>query len=421
MNFIKIKKYHSLKSFTWIHVAIFSIVGSISQAADLPVVKPNVVGLSAEKLDRVSEIINDLVVQKRLAGASVIVARKGQVCFFETYGKMDIERDKAMRKDTIFRIYSMSKAMTTTAVMQLVEQGKISPNDPIGKYIPEMKTMSIFSSDGFHPANGPITIAHLMTHTAGLVYDAGGDYGSLIKAANAIDRKNTLQQMTEKMGQTPLKFEPGADWAYGTSIDVLGRLVEVVAEQPFDEYLQEHIFTPLDMSDTAFFVPYEKLDRFSANYNPGGKLIDDPATSRYLKKPTLSSGGGGLVGTITDYMKFLLALRNNGELNGKRILKPETVHLMTLNHVSQEVGWIKFGETIRDGIGYGYGFSVCVEPSKYDPHRKVGDYGWGGAASTHYWSSPQDDLVVVTMEQTMPYSSMLESALKPVIAEAIER
>ncbi len=216
-------------------------------------------------------------------------------------------------------------------------------------------------------------------------------------------------------------FEPGTDWAYGTAIDVLGRLVEVVSKQPFDEYMKEHIFTPLDMSDTAFFVPKEKLDRFSANYNPGGKLIDDPATSQYLKKPTLLSGGGGLVGTISDYMRFLLALRNGGELNGKRILKTKTVNLMTRNHVSKDVGWIRFGKSVRDGVGYGYGFSVCVEPSKFDPARKVGDYGWGGAASTHYWSSPKDDLIVVTMEQTMPYSFMLENALKPVIAAAIEK
>ncbi|MEK6237987.1 MAG: beta-lactamase family protein, partial [Planctomycetales bacterium] len=216
-------------------------------------------------------------------------------------------------------------------------------------------------------------------------------------------------------------FEPGTDWAYGTSIDVLGRLVEVVSKQPFDEYMKEHLFTPLDMSDAAFFVPKEKLGRFCANYNPGGKLIDDPTTSRYLTKPTLPSGGGGLVATISDYMKFLLALRNGGELNGKRNLKPETVALLTQNQLAQDVGWIKFVDTVRDGVGYGYGFSVCVRPSKFDPARKVGDYGWGGAASTHYWSSPKDDLVVVTMEQTMPYSFLLETALKPVISAAVEK
>jgi CubicO group peptidase (beta-lactamase class C family) len=404
-----------------VSVAAIGVGIANTHAADLPVVDPNKVGMSADTLEAVGEIVEDRIAKKRLAGASVMVARNGQVCFFETYGKMDIERDKAMKTDTIFRIYSMSKAITTTAVMQLVEQGKISPHDPIGMYLPEMNEMKVFTEDGIKSAKGPITVGQLMTHTSGLIYDADGEYGKLIKKANAMDRNNTLQQMTEVMGKTPVMFEPGTDWAYGTSIDVLGRLVEVVSEQRFDEYLKEHILFPLDMSDTAFFVPKEKLDRFAANYAPGGQLIDDPAKSRYLIKPNLSSGGGGLVGTISDYMKFLLALRNGGELNGKRILRTSTVSLMIQNHVPKAVGWIKFGESIRDGVGYGYGFSVCVEPSKFDPSRKVGDYGWGGAASTHYWSSPKDDLVVVTMEQTMPYSSMLENALKPVISAAIEK
>jgi len=403
-----------------ISVAIIQCALANSDAAELPLVKPSAVGMSADKLKQVGKIVNKLIAKKRLAGAAVIVARNGQVCFFETYGKQDVERDQAMKKDTIFRIYSMSKAITTAAVMQLVEQGKISPLDPVGKYIPELKTMTVYHKDGIKPAKSDVTIAQLMTHTAGLVYRADGEYGRLIKQANAIDRKRSLQEMTEKMGKTPLMYEPGTDWSYGTSIDVLGRLVEVVAKQPFAEYLQEHIFTPLDMSDTAFYVPKEKLSRFAANYNYAGKLIDDPAKSVYLKKPNLSSGGGGLVGTISDYMKFLLALRNGGDLNGKRILKTETVNLMTQNHVPKTVGWIKFGNTVRDGIGYGYGFSVCVEPSKFDPARKVGDYGWGGAASTHFWSSPEDDLIVITMEQTMPYSFLLETALKPVISAAIE-
>ncbi len=405
---------------TYLALVFLVISFSCANAADLPVVAPADVNMSAEKLERVGQIVNKFIGEKQLAGASVIVARKGQVCFFETYGMMDVERDKPMQKDTIFRIYSMSKAITTAAVMQLVEQGKVSPADPIGNYIPELKSMNVFTSDGIKPAKNPITVAQLMTHTSGLVYGAQGEYGELIKTSNALSRENTIQEMTQKMGQTPLKFEPGTDWEYGTSIDVLGRLVEVVSGQPFDDYLKEHIFTPLDMHDTAFFVPAEKLNRFAAMYKQGGELEDDPAASDYLNQPALKSGGGGLVGTITDYMKFLIAIRNGGTLNGQRILKQTTVELMTQNHVSKDVGWIKFGETVRDGIGFGYGFDVTAEKSQFDPARKVGDYGWGGAASTHYWVSPQDDLIVVTMEQTKPYSFRLEDALKPVITEAIE-
>ncbi|QDU10721.1 serine hydrolase domain-containing protein [Gimesia aquarii] len=415
------KMHFKLKQLVWISIALFGFGLDQNQAEDLPVVSPIEVGMSADKLTKVGTIVNELIAKKRLAGASVMVARNGQVCFFETYGKMDVERDKEMQKDTIFRIYSMSKAITTAAVMQLIEQRKISPDDPIGKYIPELKAMTVFTEEGIRPAKNPITVAQLMTHTAGLVYGAAGEYGKLVKKEDAINRDNTLQEMTQKMGQTPLMYEPGTDWVYGTSIDVLGRLIEVVSRQPFDKYLQDNIFTPLDMSDTGFFVPKEKRARFSANYKPGGELIDDPATSRYLKKPNLLSGGGGLVGTISDYMKFLIALRNGGQLNGKRILKPETVKLMTQNHVPKEVGWIKFGKSVRDGVGFGYGFSVCVEPSQFDSARKVDDYGWGGAASTHYWSSPKDDLIVVTMEQTMPFSFLLETALKPVISAAVEK
>ena len=400
---------------------VFCIGISDCDAAELPVVKPDDVGMSADKLNKVSDIVKEIVSQKKIAGATVMIARKGKVCFFETYGKRDIERDKPMKKETIFRIYSMSKAITTAAVMQLVEQGKIKPDDPISKYIPEMKQMTVQTQEKIKPAKNEITIAHLMTHTAGLVYNSGGKYGKLIRKADAMNRNNSLHIMTKKMGKTPLKFEPGTDWAYGTSIDVLGRLVEVVSKQPFDQYLKEHIFTPLEMNDTAFFVPKEKKDRFAATYFFGGKLKDDPETSRYLKKPNLSSGGGGLVGTISDYMRFLLAIRNGGLLNNKRILKTETVQLMVQNHVSKDVGWIKFGPSVRDGVGYGYGFSVCVELSKFDPARKVGDYGWGGAASTHYWVSPKDDLIVVTMEQTMPYSPLLENVLKPVISAAVKK
>ena len=404
----------------WMSIVVVSCFNNILHAEELPTARPAEVGMSAKKLEEVGDVVTDLIDQKRLAGASVIIARKGKVCFFETYGMMDVERDKPMQKDTIFRIYSMSKAITTAAVMQLVEQGKISPEDPVGKYLPELKEMTVYSPAGNTPAKNQITVAHLMTHTSGLIYGGGDEYGKLVRAADAINRNNTLEEMTRKMGETPLQFEPGTDWAYGTSIDVLGRLVEVVSGQPFDEYLQENIFAPLEMTDTAFYVPAEKLSRFAANYNPGGNLIDDPETSDYLKKPNLSSGGGGLVGTITDYMRFLLAIRNGGELNGKRILKEKTVEMMTQNHVSKDVGWIKFGDSIRDGVGFGYGFSIVTQPSKFDPRREVGDYGWGGAASTHYWVSPKHDLVVVTMEQTMPYSFMLEDALKPLIYGAVE-
>lgn len=398
---------------------IIALTSRDSYGSELPVVAPESVGMSSAKLKAVGPVVAKLIEQQKMMGASVMVARKGKVCFFETYGAMDVERDKPLQKDTIFRIYSMSKVITTAAVMQLVEQGKLAPEAPVSKYLPAFAEMTVYDNGKIRPAKTQMTIKDLMTHTSGLVYGAGGEYGELIEEADAMNRANTLEEMVNRMGRTPLKFDPGSDWAYGTSIDVLGRIVEVVSEQPFDDYLKAKIFKPLGMKDTDFSVPQEKVERFAANYNPGGKLIDDPGTSRYLSKPKLLSGGGGLVGTISDYMRFLMALQNGGEFNGHRILEEETVQLMTQNHVDKEVGWIKFGQTIRDGIGFGYGFSICVEPSQFDADRKVGDYGWGGAASTHYWISPEDDLIVVTMEQTMPYSFILENKLKPVISGAV--
>ena len=403
--------------------ALFLLLGC--QSSILNKVKPSEVGLSSEKLNKVNEVVNNLVAQKRLAGASVMIARGGKVCFFETYGKMDLEKNKEMNKDTIFRIYSMSKAITSAAVMQLVEQGKIDLHAPVKNYIPEFVNLKVWNNGNPQAAKQDLTTAHLLTHTSGTPYGAGGEYGKLLKQAKIMNKENDLKGMVSQMASVPLAFEPGSDWAYGTSIDVLGYLVEMVSKQKFDDYLKEHIFEPLKMVDTGFYVPASKLDRFAANYNSNGKgklsLKDAPENSRYLKNPKLLSGGGGLVSTISDYMKFLLCIRNGGVLNGERILKPATVKLMINNQVSKEAGWVKFGKQVRDGIGYGYGFSVTEKLSKFAPDRKVGDYGWGGAASTHYWVSPEDDLIVITMEQTMPYSFMLETALKSIISESVIR
>lgn len=228
--------------------------------------------------------------------------------------------------------------------------------------------------------------------------------------------------MTKKIGQLPLLFEPGEDWGYGASIDVLGRIVEVVAEMPLDEFLRARLFEPLGMTDTDFYVPPEKVNRFAANYysDDKGRLVirDDPTQSRYLHKPGLLSGGGGLVGTASDYMCFLLMIADGGEINGQRILSPAAIKLMSTNQTPEQAGWITF-EDERTGAAYGFGFAVTVETSDKNPHSPVGEFGWGGLASTHYWINPQEDLVVVTMEQRLPYSSLTEETLKPVIYKAI--
>jgi len=233
----------------------------------------------------------------------------------------------------------------------------------------------------------------------------------------------TLQEMASKLDGLPLLFEPGTDWTYGISTDVLGRVVEVASGQSLLEFLDERFFKPLDMKDTGFHVPADKVDRFANNYNSDGEgkltVEDNAKTSRYLIEPPFEGGGGGLVSTARDYMRFLLMIQADGEYLGKRYLKPETVALMKNNQVPESVGWIKFGDEVRTGVGFSYGFSVRVEMSDWDSDGRVGEYGWGGAASTHYWTSPKDDLTVITLEQIMPYSFMTELKLKPLIYDAI--
>jgi CubicO group peptidase (beta-lactamase class C family) len=227
--------------------------------------------------------------------------------------------------------------------------------------------------------------------------------------------------MAKRLAKVPLAFDPGSDWNYGISIDVLGLAIQRASGMPLDRFLEERIFKPLDMHDSGFMVPPEKVGRFAANYqrqDDGLKLIDDPGKSKYLKPPGLVSGGGGMVSTIRDYMRFLLMVDGGGELRGVRILSPESVRLMTTNQLPREAFPIYFGKEKRHGTGFGLGFSIRTADTEWDKAGRVGEYGWGGAASTHYWASPKDHLVVVTMEQTMPYSFDVEFAVKGPIYDA---
>ncbi|HEY1173313.1 MAG TPA: serine hydrolase domain-containing protein [Verrucomicrobiae bacterium] len=395
-------------------------------AKELPTAKPESVGMSSEKLAQVDKIVEDLIAKKRLAGAQVAVTRKGKIVYNKTFGKMDIEADKAMREDAIIRIYSMSKSITSAAALMLYEEGKIGLDDPVSKYIPEFKDIKIWSESGLQPVKREPTVRDLMRHTSGLTYGGvgNGEADKAFKAANLFDRNQTLEQFGVKIAKLPLKFEPGTQWLYSFGTDVLGRVVEVASGKPLAVFFQERIFTPLDMKDTGFHVPAEKLDRFMTAYNSDGKgtlkTNDVPATSNYRLKPNFSSGGGGLVSTTRDYLRFLQMIANGGELHGKRLLKKKTVDLMTHNEVPEEAMPIRFGNELRHGIGFGLGFNVRTAASdKWDAAAPVGEWGWGGMASTHYWASPKDELVVVTMEQTIPYSFMLEWALKKPIYDAI--
>ena len=300
-------------------------------------------------------------------------------------------------------------------------------SDPV-KYLPELKDVQVAAGDELKPATHVMTIADLMRHTAGYSYGGTGNklHDEGFRALNFFDRAMTLEQMQSQLGGVPLPFEPGTDWMYGVSIDVLGRVVEVVSGQSLDEFFSQRIFEPLGMDDTGFHVPADKVNRFAANYNSDSKgnlrLGDSPTNSSYLTPPVMLSGGGGLVSTAGDYMRFLLMIGGGGEFGGTRLMKPETVSLMTTNQVPKEAGWVTFGDQVRTGVGFGFGFNVRDEMSDWDPDGKVGEYGWGGAASTHYWVSPNDkNLVVITIEQIMPYQWLTEFKLKGMIYDTIEK
>ncbi len=397
-------------------------------AQELPSVRPEEVGLSSKKLEKVDKIAEGLVASNRLAGATVIILRHGRVAYFKAFGEMDRERKKPMRKNTIFRIYSMTKAITTAAALMLWEEKKFGLDDPLSKHLAGFKNPKVWTKKGIVPARREATVRDLMRHTAGMVYGQSGNTPVHQATGKACSFKNgfpmeTLATASRKVGSVPLLFQPGDDWVYGISIDILGRLVEVKSGMGLDRFFKERIFEPLDMKDTGFFVPGSKAERFAANYTTDGKgkltLRDDPGKSPYLQDPVFLSGGGGLTSTTRDYARFLQMIANDGKLNDARLLKKKTVAMMIRNQVPPKAMPVAFGKDQRPGVGFGLGFSIRTANTSWDPAGRIGEYGWGGAASTHYWTSPRDKLVVVTMEQTMPYDFLLEFALKGVIYDAI--
>ena len=399
-----------------------------ASAEDLPRGSPTEVGMSPVKLEKVKAAVQAAVDQKQTAGVVLAIVRRGKLAMLETFGKSDIAADKPMRPDSIFRIYSMTKPIVTVAAMQLVEEGKIKLDDPVSKYVPEFKDLRVHSGTGNDtvPARREVTIRDLMRHTSGLTYGAFDNtpVDLLYRQANILDRGDTLAGFARKLGKLPLLYQPGTQFQYSVSTDVLGHLIEVVSGQSLDDYLQARIFRPLDMRDTGFFVPADKLDRLTANYGPddkgGLKVIDAPLTSPYRAQPKFLSGGGGLVSTARDYLRFCQMMLGEGELEGKRLLRPETVREMTVNQLPAEALPMKLGALPLDGMGFGLGFSVRMAPNLVAPAKSLGEFGWGGAASTHFWICPKQQLVVVILQQYMPVTPRLEIALKPLIYGSIE-
>lgn len=380
-------------------------------------------GLCLDRLNRITEHFDNQYIQPgKLPGALTLVARHGEIAWCEAQGLRDLERGLPMARDTLFRVYSMTKPVTSIAMMQLYEQGKFLLNDPVHKYIPSWRNMQVYKSGSYPnfettPATSALTIRDLMTHTSGLTYgftertEVDAAYRQLKLDGSSI---LTLDKLVERLGELPLEFNPGSGWNYSVSTDVLGYLVQLLSGQNLADYFREHIFEPLEMVDTGFWVRPDQQDRFAACYlyQPGDtmKLQDDPERSKYLKQPRFLSGGGGLVSTIDDYYRFTQALSNGGERNGQRIIGRKTLEFMRRNHLpdNQDLPALSvggFSETPYAGSGFGLGFSVKTDVTKSHTIGSEGEYGWGGLASTSFFIDPAEDLTVIFMTQLMPSSS----------------
>jgi len=400
-------------------------------------------GLDTRRLERIAEHLErSYIGNGKIAGCQVSVARHGHLAYFKNFGMMDLERKKPTRDDTIYRIYSMTKPIASVALMTLYEQGYFQLNDPVSRYVPSWKEHRVWTSgEGdtmrTEPAHRPVSFRDVLSHTAGFTYGGGLPGVGIQHPIDKIYRElkvrsvggaDSMQVFMDKLGQVPLRYQPGTQWMYSLATDVCGALVEIISGKPLAQYLKEVIFEPLGMTDTAFWVAPEKLERLAANYQRGPdkklKLIDDPATSDFTKEPGFKSGGGGLTGTSADYMRFCEMLRRGGELDGARILGPRTIELMHMNHLPggkdlTQLAIGTFSETANEGVGFGLGFASTMSQVQTGT-LGAGDYYWGGAASTIFWVDPKEDLSVVFMTQMMPSGTFnFRGQLKSIIYSAI--
>ncbi len=406
---------------------------------------PKNTGLSTARLERITDHLErNYIGPGKIAGAQVAVARHGHLAYFRSFGQMDRERGKAMTDDAIFRIYSMSKPITSVALMSLYERGYFQLNDPVSRFFPSWKNHQVWVSGSgadmkTEAPRRPVSMRDMLCHTGGITY------GSALVALGAPDeghpvdkvyaevgvrrgRGETLMEFMDKLGKVPLRYQPGERWQYSLSTDACGALVEKISGKRFDQYLQETIFDPLGMKDTSFSVADDKLDRFCANYRRGAdkslKLMDDPQTSEYRKEPTFFSGGGGLTGTTEDYLRFCEMLRRGGEFEGARVLGPRTIELMKRNHLKDgqdltQMALGGFSETANEGVGFGLGFASTLDEVA-NGGLGAGDFYWGGAASTIFWVDQKEDLSVVFMTQLMPSGAFnFRGQLKSIVYSSI--
>jgi CubicO group peptidase (beta-lactamase class C family) len=388
---------------------------------DIAITKPEDVGLSSARLDRVAAWMREHVEGGRLAGVEVVINRRGRTAFHRCEGKRDLVRGTDATPDTIYRIYSMTKPLTAVAAMMLYEEGRFQLDDPITGYLPEFESQRVVIGGGYgavatEPAVRDISFRDLLTHTSGLTY--GFMQATPVDAmyrAHKIELPGSpeaLGEIVARVARMPLVAQPGAEWNYSIASDVLGHLIAVMSGQPFETFLRDRVLGPLGMTDTDFLVPDGKVGRFAANYDRGPdgrpRLLDNPETSRFLAPPAAPSGGGGLVGTARDYMRLCQMLLEMGACGQDRLLGRKTVELMTRNHLDGDMaamGQPRFAESNYHGIGFGLGFSVMLDPARAQILGSPGEYAWGGMASTAFWVDPAEDMAAVMMTQLTPSST----------------
>ncbi len=381
---------------------------------------PEAVGLSRARLARIPAFFQSYLDRGKVAGIAALIARQGGIAHLSCQGRADLESGAGMSPETIFRIYSMSKPITSLGLMMLFEEGAVRLDESVSRYIPAFGAMRVWESGsnlrvGTRPPAREVRVHDLLTHTSGLTYGFMNQHpvDRLYRRAHINDRDVTLEETCARLESIPLLFDPGTAWNYSVATDICGRLIEVLAGEGLDAFLRRRIFEPLGMDDTGFHVPEESLPRLSANYEKdpgtGGLRLSDPAGSQsmFARPPAFLSGGGGLVSTIGDYARFCQMLLNGGAYGGAGLVSPKTLDLMTCNHLPgdrmlSEMNRAAFSENRLEGTGFGLGFSILLDQAAAFSPVTPGSYSWGGAASTYFWIDPAEEMFGILMAQFMP-------------------
>jgi CubicO group peptidase (beta-lactamase class C family) len=396
-----------------------------------------VTGFSPEGLKAIRDWLRGYVDGGKLPGALVLVARHGEIALLETVGSRWAEAGEPLEPDTIFRLHSMTKPVTAVAALILADEGELAPDDPVSRFIESFGSLTVNRLGGGEDidavsAERAMTVHHLLTHTSGLTYGEGNP-GAV---SRLYEERRTdfgpddgpLAEIVDRLAEIPLLCQPGTSWCYGVSTDVLGRVIEVASGVPLDHFLHERILEPLGMTDTSFRVPAEKLERFAALYeatSEGGlRLLETPASSPLAGEVTTLSGGAGLISTAGDYFRFAEMLRRGGTLDGVHVLAEETVRLMTSDRLGRDLaamGQATFNETAMDGVGFGLGVSVVLDPSRTAWRSAWGEFAWGGYASTAFWVDPEHEVTVVFLTQVIPSDRYpIRGELRALVADALE-